>query len=144
MKVQAYEDWLRLHNVRVLLSERQCWNLSVGYAGTMDLLADTRLGRFAIDIKSGKGVYSEHALQIEAYARAEFIGEDDVVDEDATDLLDTDIGRAILHVADNGWEFYVLNSRHYDRTFEAFKGLLKFARFDSEMDIPYLFTRLAS
>jgi len=144
LKVQAYEDWLRAHRVRVLLSERQCWNLSVGYAGTMDLLADTRMGRFAIDIKSGKGVYSEHALQIEAYARAEFIGEDDVVDEDATDLLDTDIGRAILHVADNGWEFYVLNSRHYDRTFEAFKGLLKFARFDSEMDIPYLFTRLAS
>lgn len=142
LKVLAYEDWLAAHQVRVLASECQVWNLSVGYAGTMDLLADTNIGRYVIDIKSGKGVYTEHALQVEAYARGEFIGQDDVIDNELSDYLDTSPGRAILHVTDNGWEFFVLNPRLYDRTFNAFKGLLQFATFDSEMEVPFLFTRV--
>ena len=143
-KVKAYLDFLRERHVRVLWSERQVWNLAVGYAGTADLLADLDIGRYVIDIKTGKNVYVEHALQIEAYARGEFVGEDDVVDFEASDLLTGgDVGRAVLHLTDAGWALYVLNASQQEATWRAFKGLREFGLFSSAVDLKFLFTRLS-
>lgn len=122
-----YRHWLSESGIDILLVERQVWNEEVGYAGTFDLI-----GRFPktghnwlIDIKTGSGVYPEHALQLEAYRRAEFIGEDDVIDQAATQLLQNVGGAAILHLREDGWTFKVVPSS--DKTWRAFRGLLLFA-----------------
>lgn len=45
------------------------------YAGKLDLIADSSLGRCIFDWKSGKRIYPTFALQLAAYAFAEFHGE---------------------------------------------------------------------
>jgi hypothetical protein len=125
-RLRQYLDWLAVSGAEVLASERQAWNLTLGYAGTFDLLARLRDGSlWLVDIKTGKAAYPEHALQLIAYAMAEFVGEDDVVDEVATALLHGITGMAILHLADAGWEFLAL--RADPATWSAFRGLLAFA-----------------
>lgn len=122
-----YRHWLSDTGIDILLVERQVWNEEVGYAGTFDLI-----GRFPktkkvwlIDIKTGSGIYPEHALQLEAYRRAEFIGEDDVIDTAATAIFQQVEGMAILHLREDGWTFKVVPSS--EKTWRAFRGLLLFA-----------------
>jgi hypothetical protein len=123
--LRQYLDWREKSQVEILASEFQVWNPTVGYAGTCDLL-----GRFpdgsiwVVDLKTGKGVYGEHALQLMAYLMAEFVGTDDVVDETTTALLHQAKGIAVQHLDDKGWEFYSL--RADGETWAAFRGLLTF------------------
>jgi hypothetical protein len=130
-RLRQYLDWLAASGAEVLAAERQVWNLSLGYAGTFDLLVRLRDGTlWLIDIKTGKANYPEHALQLIAYSMAEFVGEDDVVDERTTTLLHAVKGMALLHLADTGWEFIAV--RHDARTWSAFRGLLSFATWLAE------------
>jgi hypothetical protein len=125
-RLRQYLDWLAVSGAEILGAEFQCWNLTVGYAGTADLLVRLRDGSiWLIDLKTGKGVYGEYALQVIAYLRAEFIGEDDVVDERLTGLLHQATGMAVLHLSDGGWEYRSL--RVDEETWRAFRGLLLFA-----------------
>lgn len=123
--LRQYLDWLATSGVEVLASEFQCWNPTVGYAGTCDLL-----GRFpdgsiwVVDLKTGKGVYGEHSLQLMAYLMAEFVGTDDVIDQPTTDLLHAARGTAVLHLGSDGWEFHSL--RGDAETWRAYRGLLAF------------------
>lgn len=55
-------------------SEATVYNRTHGYAGTFDALATIGGRRFLIDIKTGKDIYPETALQLAAYSRGEFIG----------------------------------------------------------------------
>lgn len=125
-RLRQYLDWLATSGAEVIGSEFQCWNLTLGYAGTVDLLARMRDGSvWLVDLKTGKGVYGEHALQVMAYSMAEFVGSDDTVDEAMTELLHQVSGIAVLHLADDGWEFRSL--RPDAGTWTAFRGLLAFA-----------------
>jgi hypothetical protein len=127
--LKQYLSWVADTGIEIVLQERQVWSLTEGYAGTFDLI-----GRFPktgdhwlIDLKTGSGVYPEHALQTSAYAEADFVGEDDVVDDAATDILHS-VGqdhRAVLHLRPDGWVFKTLP--HSDETWRAFKALLAFA-----------------
>lgn len=129
--LKHYLGWRAESGIDILLSERQVWNPTIGYAGTFDLLGRMKNGSlWMIDLKTGKGTYPEHALQLEAYARCEFIGEDDVLDIKATDLLRQVTGRAILHIRPEGWTFKVVPAS--DRTWIAFRALLSFARWTYE------------
>jgi len=124
-----YKRWLAESDIEIMLSERQCWNVSEGYAGTFDLLGRfKRTGKvFLIDLKTGAGTYPEHALQLEAYSRCEFIGENDVVDTAATALFQQVEGRAILHLRPEGWAFKVIDPKAYGPLWMAFNDLLGFA-----------------
>ncbi len=123
--LRQYLDWQERSGVEILASEFQVWNPSVGYAGTCDLL-----GRFpdgsiwVIDLKTGKGVYGEHALQLMAYLMAEFVGADDTVDDETTKLLHAAKGIAVLHLGEKEWEFWSL--RPDAETWTAYRGLLAF------------------
>jgi len=121
-----YRDWLETTGVKVLTVERQVYNLTLGYAGTFDLLVRFPNGQvYVVDLKTGKGTYSDHALQCVGYAMAEFVGENDVIDEKATrHLLEAD-GIAILHVRPEGWTWQVIHVT--PELFSAFRGLLTFA-----------------
>lgn len=130
-RLRQYLDWLATSGAEILGSEFQCWNLTAGYAGTADLLCRMRDGSvWLIDLKTGKGVYGEYALQVIAYSMAEFVGSDDVVDTRLTDLLHEVSGMAVLHLSDTGWEFRVL--RPDADTWSAFCGLLAFSTWMTE------------
>jgi len=124
-RLRQYLAWAASSGVEVLATELQVWNTTVGYAGSVDLL-----GRFpdgsiwVIDHKTGKGVFAEHLLQLLPYLMAEFVGSDDVVDDELTALLRQARGVALLHLSDTGWEFRSLEAT--PEAWAAFRGLLAF------------------
>lgn len=125
-RLRQYRHWLEVSGAEILATEFQTWNLTLGYAGTADLLVRLRDGSvWLIDLKTGKGVYPEYTLQTIAYLRAEFTGADDVIDEETTAHLARAKGMAVLHLADDGWEF--IRFREDEETWDAFTGLLRFA-----------------
>lgn len=123
--LRQYLDWLTVSGVEILASEFQVWNPTVGYAGTCDLL-----GRFpdgsiwVVDLKTGRGTFGEHALQLQAYLMAEFVGTDDTVDDRTTELLHAARGMAVLHLQVDHWEF--ISVRSDPDTWRAYRGLLAF------------------
>lgn len=136
-RLAQYLQWLEASGAEILASEFQLWSPSVGYAGTADLLVRLRDGRiYLVDLKTGKGVYRDHALQLMAYLMADFVGSDGVVDEDVTTLLHQASGMAVLHLADAGWEF--LAFRADSGTWDAFRGLLTFAKWMTAGDVASL------
>ncbi len=75
--LDAFRSWLLATMPKVVASEQMIANLTEGYAGTFDLIAEMQGKRWLIDIKTakdGKGPYPETGLQLAAYAKAEFIG----------------------------------------------------------------------
>ena len=81
------------HNV-----EASVYNRSERYAGTLDAIATIAGRRYLLDIKPGKGVYGEVALQLAAYRFAEFIGG---ADGDEVPMPEVD-GCAVLHLPEAG------------------------------------------
>ena len=56
--------------------EQTLWNSTVGYAGTADAIAKVQGEVVVLDLKTGaSGIYPEAALQLSAYANAEFVME---------------------------------------------------------------------
>lgn len=72
--VAAYRGFLAKHSPRFLAAEEMIFNLRHDYAGTLDAIAVIDGSVWMLDIKTGTGVYPETALQLAAYANAEFIG----------------------------------------------------------------------
>lgn len=125
-RARQFKAWLALSGAQLLASEFQVFNLTEGYAGTVDALVRLRDGRvFVVDYKTGKGLYSDHALQVVAYAQAELVGADDRIDDTLTELLGQVSGLALLHLTDDQWEF--VQVRYDQETWDAFRGLLRFA-----------------
>ena len=70
--VNAYARFLDRFDVQPTLVERPVCNVSHWWAGTIDLRAQLRdRVDWCLDLKTGKGVYESHALQLSAYAHAE-------------------------------------------------------------------------
>lgn len=70
-RVHAYAEWWATSGWTLRLSEAAVVHPLVGYGGTFDLLAKDRDGKTVLaDIKTGKGVYREAALQLTAYGMA--------------------------------------------------------------------------
>lgn len=129
--LRQYQGWLATSGATILASEFQTWNLAAGYAGTADLMCRMRDGSvWLVDLKTGKGVYPDHALQLMAYAMAEFVGEDDIVDMELTGLLHEIRGLAVLHLAPRSWEFLQIKSD--PGVWNAFRGLLEFSRWSKD------------
>jgi hypothetical protein len=74
---QFLSDW----SPKFLLTEQAVFNRTYGYAGTLDSLV--KIGRtiWVLDTKTGTRVYPEVALQLAAYANAEFVGRNGGVEE---------------------------------------------------------------
>jgi hypothetical protein len=79
--VERYIEFVRDWDVREQLVEVTIVNRGEGYMGTLDLVVELADGKtWLLDYKtSGKGVYSDTALQLAAYRNAEtYIDDDDV------------------------------------------------------------------
>lgn len=126
-KLAAFHLWLKEAGVAILASEAQCFNITVGYAGSMDLLVRARDGTvWVVDIKTGDATYPEYALQLSAYLHAEFVGAGGVVDQEATALLRSATGMAVLHLDDTGAEPQVI--RDDEETWNAYRAMVYVAR----------------
>ena len=124
--LQQFYNWLAASGVNIIATEQQVWNLTVGYAGTFDLLGEFPDGSIAvIDIKTGRGTYPDHALQLVSYALAEFVGADDVVDVVLTKALDSANTMALLHLTPDHWDYLRIPAT--PELFDAFRGLCTFA-----------------
>lgn len=126
-RLSQYIHWVQHSRVVIQAREFQVWNLSVGYAGSVDLLGDFPSGRRAlVDLKTGDSVHMEHVVQLAAYRGCEFVGKAGVVDDATTALLRTVTDTGILHLADDHWEY--LSLRSDTGAHRAFCGLLAYAQ----------------
>jgi hypothetical protein len=76
-QVEGFAKWWEASGFTKVRAESMVWSpeddlAGIGYAGTFDLLAEHhRHGLTLIDLKTGKGIYSEFAVQLAAYSAAE-------------------------------------------------------------------------
>lgn len=70
--VRAYRDFLAAVKPEIVYSERMIANLALGFGGTFDIGCLIDGVWTLLDIKTGKAVYEETALQLAGYAMAEF------------------------------------------------------------------------
>lgn len=104
-QLQHFLTWMDRFKPQILVSEGTIFNREYNYAGTLDIIARIDGLNWLIDIKSGSGVYPEHALQVAAYSRGEFIGHFDGLEEP---LPIIDKG-AVLHIRPEGYHFIPVN-----------------------------------
>lgn len=97
-----------------LHTETAVFNRSERYAGTLDSVV--RIGRtvWVLDTKTGNRVYPETALQLAAYARAEFIGK-----EGGEEVAMPTVKKGgVLHLFPNGYS--LIPVRIDDEVFDSF------------------------
>lgn len=126
------------------------WSPELCYAGTTDLICEID-GRLAIlDVKTGKSVHEDAALQINAYAHADFLIADpnhpDAIQvtpargrrwyewrgkpEDEIPMPDIQAGY-VLHLRDDGWALHEVPIS--DELYEMFLSLFSVERWEREL-----------
>jgi len=107
--VEGYASWLDRFAVAPVLTECSVGNRKHWYAGRFDLIADFGGYRWMLDVKTSKGVYSDTAIQTDAYRNSEFYVTDD--DPDTELPMPEGIERlGVLHVTEDGTTLYPLQS----------------------------------
>ena len=112
--VEGARAWLnqmaRERGLRPLLVESFVLNETVGYGGTVDLVAELDGEVWLLDWKTGKSVadpkgvvYRDHRLQLAAYARSEFEGR---IGDSTRYELPAVARFGIVHVTDGGTKLY--------------------------------------
>lgn len=71
-----FKAWEAVYKPKYVMCESTVYNRSEGYAGTMDIMAVVEEQNTIIDVKTGKAIYPEVALQLCAYKNGEFVGVD--------------------------------------------------------------------
>lgn len=78
LRVDHYLKWWDASGWTIRATEALLVNTEDGYGGTLDLLARDRDGRTVLaDVKTGKAIYKEVALQLAAYGNAMYVQFDD-------------------------------------------------------------------
>ena len=79
--IDGVQEFLFDFEPEVYWSEATVYSREYGYAGTADLICKIRIGDSLlpaiVDFKTGKAIYNDTAMQLTAYARADFVGLDD-------------------------------------------------------------------
>ncbi|MBX3031894.1 MAG: hypothetical protein KF809_17240 [Chloroflexi bacterium] len=126
-RLVQYHDFVTRSGLQVIAAEPQVWNLTVGYAGSADILGRFPDGRiWLLDLKTGDDTYNDYALQLTAYLHAEFVGQDGRVDDGLTAFLHAAAGMAVVHLNEDCWELHVI--RDDQETWDAFRHLVSVAR----------------
>ena len=101
LQLEYFMEWQDHFKPKILVSEGTIFNRTYNYAGTLDIVATIDNLNWLIDVKSGSGVYPEYAMQCAAYARGEFLGMPNGIEEPMP-IIDK---AAILHIRPNGYHF---------------------------------------
>lgn len=108
-------------------SEAAVFSRKYGYAGTLDGIVTIGGRTYIIDAKTGKGVYPEYALQLAAYANAEFVGLPDGT-EGTLPRID---GGLILHLTADGYK--VVRVRIDDEVYRYFLYVLQMHKWQEDV-----------
>ena len=107
--VESYARFLSDWQVQPEFVESSVYNVTHGYAGTLDLIATLAGGRrWLLDIKTSKRVYGDMALQLAAYRHAEFLHDDDTEGDDIAMPQVEAVG--IIHVRADGYDLVPLTA----------------------------------
>lgn len=101
-QVPLVENALRFmedYDIRPVLVEGCVGSREHGYAGKLDLIADSNVGRAIWDYKSGKAIYPRTSLQLVAYAFADFTGENG--NESPVPEVEASYG---VHIREDGYD----------------------------------------
>jgi hypothetical protein len=92
----AFDQFLTDHTPLFLLSEQTVYSRRYGYAGTLDAIVELPRGGTVtlLEIKTGKRVYPETALQLAAYAHTDFL----CASDDSEQQLPPIHEAAVLHL----------------------------------------------
>lgn len=134
----AFRRWLAESGAELISLERQVADLSVGYGGTFDILANVDGKLTLLDVKTwkrrpvpGGDMYSETAMQLAAYGNAAFIG---APGDPKRYRMPKVEAYAVLHLRPDQYDsgFGVYPFEVTDREFEAFRALLTVYRWQQE------------
>jgi hypothetical protein len=107
--VDGYVEFLDQWCIEPVITERPCASREWLYAGTFDAIVDFGAGqlkgkRYLLDWKTSKGVYGETAMQLAAYAHADFYMEPD----DRETPMPEVHGLGVVHITPNGTALYLV------------------------------------
>lgn len=114
--LDAFQAWRREWTPRYIAAEEMVCSLRYGYAGTLDAIVEIAGETWLVDYKTSKGVYPDTALQLAAYAHADFIGRPGIAHKFR---LPKATQYAVLHLTRDGYEFIP-----FDVTADTFKAFL--------------------
>jgi hypothetical protein len=126
--MKNFEAFLADYKPNYLATEASVFNRSERYAGTLDAIAEIDGRRYLIDVKSGKGIYSEIALQLAGYRFAEFIGLPDGSEEPMHEVD----ACAALHLPADGRGYELTDVRADEDVFKTFLYIRECFRWTSE------------
>lgn len=130
LPIRPHMDQFRLfaesYRPEWLASEATVYNRTQAYAGTLDAIAVVCGRTLLIDVKTGKDVYPETALQLAAYRHAEFIGAPDASEQP----MPTVDGAAVLHLSGDAYRFVEVETS--ERVFNAFLYAREVFRWQTE------------
>lgn len=112
--MDRFREFVETHHPEWVASEATVYSRSQAYAGTLDAIVVIGGRRLILDVKTGKGIYPEVALQLAAYRHAEFIGLPDG-NESPMPVVD---GAVALHLTDTQWRLIEVDTS--DVVFRAF------------------------
>lgn len=129
--VEAALAFMTEWKVRPVLTEKVVGSYRYGYAGTFDLVADVADGRrILFDYKTSSGIYPETAMQLCAYAMADYF-----VADDKTEIPMSEVGIQeikAVHLRADGYDVRPLEFS--ERVFKCFLSGLHIARASEDMD----------
>lgn len=108
----------------VFYGEHALYNRTHEYAGTADILGRLRVGgaqhNAVIDVKTSKSIYDEVALQLVAYARAEFVGLNDGTEAPLIPDLGKTVAKKKLRqkLIDEGFQYGIVLRPKANGTYE--------------------------
>ena len=127
--VQGLRAFLDEAEPEILWSERTVYSRTHGYAGTADVIGRMYIGEsrkpVVLDVKTSKRIYDETAMQLTAYARADFVGLDDGTEKP---LCDEPIEYGVVVRPTPTGKFETATFALTDDVFELFLASLKVAR----------------
>jgi hypothetical protein len=130
-----FKTWEEAYKPKYLLCESTVYNRTEGYAGTMDILAEVEGRNIIIDVKTGKSVYPEAALQLCAYSHGEWYDSGEGKYEDRLPQID---GAAVLHLRPRGFKYIPVRiDNEVWQAFRYVKEAYRWQRFTSKHVLGY-------
>ena len=71
--IVSFYDWAKEVKPKFMKTEHTVFNKKIGYAGTLDCIAEINGGVYIIDFKTSKEVYLSHEVQISSYKHCDGI-----------------------------------------------------------------------
>lgn len=118
--IEAFYQFLSDWKPRYVEAEAFIVSKKFGYAGTLDAIVEINGENYVLDIKTGRSIHPEVALQLSAYANADFIGRVSG-EESSLPVLHRTKG-LVLHLRPGKYSLYPC--RIDNQTFDAFLSAL--------------------